>query len=147
MFMGEFAHAMDDKGRLTIPVKFRAELASGAVVTRGYDKALVVYTAETFQRITERAQQLSPTDPENRALLRLTYSGASEAVPDKQGRILLPPFLREYAGITGECVIVGVGQAFEIWSQEGWAQQAQVLNDASANAQRFSKLNLAPGPG
>jgi MraZ protein len=147
MFMGEYTHALDDKGRLTIPAKFREELAYGAVLTRGYDKSLILYTADGFKRIAERAEALSPTDPENRALLRLTYSGASEAAPDRQGRILVPPFLREYAGITGECVIVGVGHAIEIWSQEGWTQQLQVLNDPSVNAQRFSRLNLAPGHG
>ena len=145
MFMGEFTHAIDDKGRLTIPAKFREELAYGAVITRGYDKSLVLYTADAFKRITERAEALSPTDPENRALLRLTYSGASEAVPDRQGRILVPPFLREYAGINGDCVIVGVGHAIEVWSQEGWAQQLQMLNDPAINAQRFAGLNLAPG--
>jgi len=147
MFMGEYTHAIDDKGRLTIPVKFRADLAAGAVITRGYDKSLVLYTAEAFKHVTERAERLSPTDPENRALLRLFYSGASEAVPDRQGRILVPPYLRDYAGITGDCVIVGVGHAMEIWSQEGWAQQLQMLNDPTVNAQRFSGLNLAPGPG
>ncbi len=147
MFMGEFVHAIDDKGRLTIPAKFREELAYGAVITRGYDKSLVLYTADAFKRITERAEALSPTDPENRALLRLTYSGANEAVPDRQGRILVPPFLREYAGIDGDCVIVGVGHAIEVWGQEGWAQQLQMLNDPAINARRFAGLNLAPGRG
>ena len=147
MFMGEYTHAIDDKGRLTIPAKFREELAYGAVITRGYDKSLVLYTADAFKRITERAEALSPTNPENRALLRLTYSGANEAAPDRQGRVLVPPFLRDYAGITVECVIVGVGHAIEIWSQDGWAQQLQMLNDPSMNAGRFSGLNLSPGPG
>ncbi len=147
MFMGEYTHAIDDKGRLTIPAKFREELAYGAVITRGYDKSLVIYTADAFKRITERAEALSPTNPENRALLRLTYSGANEAVPDRQGRILVPPFLREYAAINGDCAIVGVGHAIEVWSTEGWAQQLQLLNDPAINAQRFSGLNLAPGRG
>ena len=147
MFMGEFTHAIDDKGRLTIPAKFREELAYGAVITRGYDKHLVLYSAEAFKRVTARAETLSPTNPEHRALLRLTFSGASEAVPDRQGRILVPPYLREYAGLDSECVIVGVGHAIEVWSTEGWAQQLQALNDPSVNAQRFSDLNLAPGSG
>jgi MraZ protein len=147
MFMGEFTHAIDDKGRLTIPAKFREELAYGAVITRGYDKYLVLYSADSFKRVIARAEALSPTNPEHRALLRLTFSGASEAVPDRQGRILVPPYLREYAGIDSECVIVGVGHAIEVWSKDGWAQQLQALNDPSANAQRFSDLNLAPGPG
>lgn len=146
MFMGEHTHAMDDKGRLTIPAKFREELAYGAVITRGYDKDLVLYTADTFKRLTTRAELLSPTNPEHRALLRLTFSSASEAVPDRQGRILVPPFLREYAGIQADCVIVGIGHAIEIWSKEGWAQQLETLNDPTVNSQRFAALNLAPGP-
>ena len=145
MFMGEFTHSIDDKGRLTIPAKFREELAYGAVLTRGYDKYLMLYTAEAFKRIVARAEALSPTDPDHRALLRLTFSGASEAVPDRQGRILVPPYLREYAGITDECVIVGIGNTIEVWSREGWNQQLQSLNDPTANAERFSALNLAPG--
>ena len=146
MFMGEFTHNIDDKGRLTIPAKFREELAYGAVITRGYDQYLILYSAEAFKRVTARAESLSPTNPEHRALLRLTFSGASEAVPDRQGRILVAPFLREYANIESECVIVGVGQHIEIWSREGWAAQLQGLNDPETNAKRFATLNLAPGP-
>ena len=146
MFMGEYTHAIDDKGRLTIPARFREELAYGSVITRGYDKYLVLYAAEVFKRITARAEALSPTNPENRALMRLTFSGASEAVPDRQGRILVPPYLRDYAGIEAECVIVGVGHAIEVWSSAGWSQQLALLNDPDLNAQRFSALNLAPGP-
>jgi MraZ protein len=145
MFMGEFTHTIDDKGRLTIPAKFREELAYGAVVTRGYEKNLVLYTAEAFKRVTTRAEALTPTDPENRALLRLMFSGASEAVPDKQGRVLVPPFLRDYAGLQTDCVVVGVGHYIEIWSKEAWDQQLQTLNDPSVNAERFAALNLATG--
>ena len=146
MFMGEFTHAIDDKGRLTIPAKFREELAYGAVITRGYDKYLILYSADAFKRVTTRAENLSPTNPEHRALLRLTFSGASEAVPDRQGRILVAPYLRDYAGIESDCVIVGVGQHIEIWSRDGWAAQLNGLNDPEINAQRFATLNLAPGP-
>ena len=145
MFMGEYTHTIDDKGRLTIPARFREDLAHGAVITRGYDKYLLVYTADAFKHIVERAQNLSPTDPENRALLRLTFSGAMEAVPDRQGRILVPPYLREYAGIDSDCAIVGVGHFIEVWSKDGWTQQLQALNDPAANAARFAPLNLAPG--
>jgi MraZ protein len=143
MVMGEFTHAIDDKGRLTIPARFREELAYGSVITRGYDKYLLLYTADVFKRIITRAEALSPTDPDHRALLRLTFSGASEAVPDRQGRILVPPYLREYAGIDAECVIVGIGNSIEVWSKDGWAQQLQTLNDPTVNAARFSALNLS----
>lgn len=145
MFMGEFTHSFDDKGRLTIPAKFRDELARGAVVTRGFDRNLVLYPADAFKHIVERAQRLSTTDPENRMLMRLTFSGASEAVPDRQGRIIVPTYLRDYAGIAAECVIVGVAHAIEIWSTEGWAQQLAMLNDPAVNAARFAALDLSPG--
>lgn len=145
MFMGEYTHAIDDKGRLTIPAKFREDLEKGAVITRGYEKYLLMYTSDTFNRLTHRAEALSPTNPENRALLRLTFSGASDGVPDKQGRILLPPFLREYAGLNGECVIVGVGQYIEVWSKDGWAEQLKIVNDPDTNAKRFAAMNLIPG--
>lgn len=143
MFMGEFTHAIDEKGRLTIPAKFRQELAQGAVVTRGFEKHLLMYTKEAFARMTARTRSLSPTDPNHRALLRMQFSGASEAEPDKQGRILVPPFLREYAELDGECVIVGVGDFIEVWSRAGWDAQLQDINDPAQNAQRFAALNLA----
>lgn len=143
MFMGEYTHAIDEKGRLTIPAKFREQLAKGAVITRGFDKNLLIYTAEAFAGLTARARTLSPTDPTHRALLRLSFSGASEVEPDKQGRILVPPFLRQYAELDGECQIVGVGEYIEVWSRAGWEAQLQVINDPALNAQRFAATNLA----
>jgi MraZ protein len=147
MFLGEFTHAIDDKGRLTIPSKVREQLEAGAVITRGYEKYLLVYTAGDFSRLTTRTATLSPTDPENRALLRLAFSGASEGTPDKQGRVIIPPFLREYAGIQPEsdCVIVGVGLYLEIWSKAGWEEQLKIVNDPALNAKRFASRDLAPG--
>lgn len=143
MFMGEYTHAIDDKGRLTIPARFREALAPGAVLTRGYERYLMLYTAEAFAALTARARTLTPTDPNHRALLRLAFSGASEAEPDKQGRVLIPPFLREYAGLEGECVVVGVGDYIEIWSKAGWDDQLKLINDPALNAQRFAGMNLA----
>jgi MraZ protein len=143
MFMGEFTHTLDDKGRLTIPAKFREELEAGAVVTRGFEKYLLIYTVEAFERLNARAETFSPTDPENRALLRFTFANASDSEPDKQGRVIVPPYLREYAGLMAECVIVGVGHYIEVWSKEGWAEQQKLLNDPELNAKRFAALNLA----
>ena len=146
MFMGEYNHALDEKGRLTIPARFREALAQGAVITRGYERYLLIYTAEAFAALTARARTLSPTDPDHRALLRLAFSGASEAEPDKQGRILLPAFLREYAVLDSECVIVGVGDYIEVWSRAGWDEQLAVINDPGLNARRFAGMNLALDP-
>lgn len=143
MFLGEFSHAIDDKGRLTIPARFREALVNGAVITRGYEQYLMIYTAEAFGTLTARARTLTPTDPNHRALLRLAFSGAVEAEPDKQGRVLVPPFLREYANLNGECVVVGVGDYIEVWSRAGWEAQLTVINDPALNAQRFAGMNLA----
>jgi len=142
MFLGEYAHTLDTKGRLTVPVKFREALASGAVVTRGYDKNLHLYTHEAFEHLTERLRTLSLTDPNNRALLRLQFSGASEADIDAQGRVLLPAFLRDYAGLNGECLVVGVGEFVEIWSRAGWDEQLAVINNAGLNAERFADIQI-----
>jgi MraZ protein len=142
MFMGEFTHSIDDKGRLTIPAKFRDGLAGGAVVTRGFEQNLLIYPSEIFQRLTVSARTFSPTDPDNRALLRMAFSGASDDVLDKQGRIHIPPFLRVYAELSGECVVVGVGDYIEVWSQSGWDDQLKSINNPELNARRFAALNL-----
>jgi MraZ protein len=144
MFMGEFTHTIDDKGRLTIPARFREALAGGAVVTRGFEQNLLIYPSEVFQRLSARTRALSPTDPEIRALFRLTFSGASDDVLDKQGRINIPSYLRDYASLSnGECVVVGVGDYIEVWSQAGWREQLKTINDPQLNARRFTALNLA----
>ena len=144
MFLGEYQHSIDEKSRLTIPAKFRDELAKGCVVTRGFEKNLNVYTSEDFANLIRMAQTMSPTDPEARALQRLMFSGASEAQPDRNGRVLIPPFLRTYAEMDTEVYVVGVGQYIEIWSKAGWEAQLTKMNDPEANSKRFAALNLAP---
>ena len=145
MFLGQFNHNLDTKGRLTIPARFRELLEGGAYVTQGFDANLMVLTAPTFEFISQRVNMMSITDPTARELKRLLFSTASFVEPDKNGRILLPQFLRDVAGIDGEAVVVGVGQYFEIWAPEPWNQQINVLMDTEANAQRFAALNLSPG--
>lgn len=147
MFLGEYQHSIDEKSRLTIPAKFRDELAKGCVVTRGFEKNLNIYTSEDFANLIKKAQTMSPTDPEARALQRLIFSGASEAQPDRNGRILIPPFLRTYAEMDSEVYVVGVGQYIEIWSRQGWEDQLAKMNDPEANSRRFAALNLAPAAG
>lgn len=144
MFLGEYTHTLDDKGRLTIPSRHRAALAEGAVITRGYERYLVLYPARVFERLADRVNQLSPSDPENRLLFRLMFAGASDAALDKIGRVNIPQFLREYANLDGEAVIVGAGQYIEIWSTQGWEAQLTQVNDSELNAARFATLNLSP---
>ncbi len=145
MFLGRYEHAVDEKGRITIPVRFRELLENGAYVTQGFDRNLMVLTASSFEQISESVNQLSMTDPTARALKRLIFSSAERCEFDRSGRLLLPQFLRDSAQLDGTAVIVGAGDYFEIWSPQLWSQQNEVLQDAETNAQRFAALNLSIG--
>lgn len=145
MFLGQFTHTIDAKSRLTIPVRFRAELSSGAFVTQGFERNLMVYTTKSFQRLAQTATTLTTTDPEARAVRRVIFGGASEVSLDSSGRILIPPFLREYARLDGETTIVGAGEYFEIWNAEMWDQELTSVTDPETNAQRFASFDLSAG--
>jgi MraZ protein len=143
MFLGQFEHTVDEKGRMTIPARFRELLEGGAYVTQGFDSNLIVLPTGAFQQIYQRVNQLSMTDPTTRQLKRLIFSYATRLEFDKAGRILLPQFLRETASLDGAAVVVGVGDYFEIWSVQHWADQNDNLRDADANSQRFAALDLS----
>jgi MraZ protein len=147
MFLGQFTHSVDAKGRLTIPVRFRSALASGAFVTQGFDRNLIVYTTASFERLATRATSLTTTDPEARAVRRLLFGGATEVSLDSVGRILVPPFLRDYAGLQPEreTVLVGAGEYFEIWDEASWAKERASVGDPESNARRFSAFDLSAG--
>jgi MraZ protein len=146
MFLGQFYHSLDDKGRLTIPARFRELLADeGAYLMQGFDQNLMVLTRTSFEAISRRINQTSMTDPTARLLRRLLYSTADRVEVDRVGRILLPQYLRETAGLDGEAVIIGAGEHFEIWSPDRWAAQTEQINDSEANAQRFESYELLFG--
>jgi MraZ protein len=146
MFLGQYQHNIDSKGRLTIPARFRELLvAEGAYVTQGFDNNLMVLTVTTFTQIYQRVNRMSMTDPMARLLKRLIFSNADRVDVDKVGRILIPQFLRDAVELDGEAVIVGVGDYFEIWSTNIWQDQITQLKDVEANAQRFMALDLSPG--
>lgn len=145
MFLGQYAHALDAKGRLTVPVRFRPALATGAYVTQGFDRNLVVYTTDSFERLAARANHLTTTDPEARAVRRVLFGGATEVGLDSVGRILLPEFLRQYAGIESDTVLVGAGEYFEIWSAGIWAGEQDRVTDPDSNARRFTDFDLSSG--
>lgn len=145
MFLGQYAHALDAKGRLTVPVRFRPALATGAYVTQGFDRNLVVYTTDSFERLAARANHLTTTDPEARAVRRVLFGGATEVGLDSVGRILLPEFLRQYAGIESDTVLVGAGEYFEIWSAAIWAGEQERVTDPDSNARRFTDFDLSSG--
>ncbi len=144
MFLGTYYHTIDNKGRLTIPSRYRELLvAEGAYITQGFDQNLMVLTETSFNAIYKRINRLSMTNPTTRMLKRLIFSSADRVDVDKAGRILIPQFLREAVSLNSEVVIVGVGDYFEIWSSELWMEQNQQLKDVEANAQRFLALDLS----
>jgi MraZ protein len=120
MFIGEYQHNIDAKGRLIVPSKFRDKLGDVFVVTRGLDQCLFVYSHEEWQVIEEKLRTLPLTKKDARAFTRFFFSGAMECEIDKMGRINITPSLRQYAKLEKECVIVGVTNRIEIWDQEIW---------------------------
>ncbi len=118
--MGEFQHGIDGKGRLIIPAKFREGLGDNFVVTKGMDNCLFVYPINEWQLLEQKLKTLPFTKADARAFVRFFFSGAAECELDKQGRILLPQNLRDYAELTKDIVIIGVSSRVEIWSKERW---------------------------
>ncbi len=141
MFFGEYLHSIDDKGRLTIPAKYRERLGK-AIVTRGLDHNLAFYPLPAWEQLAARLRQLPMTDPNARALQRLIFSGAQEVSPDKQGRILVPPYLREYAGIVQSTVIAGMESYIELWNPEAWAEMLESVQNTEANAANWQALGI-----
>jgi MraZ protein len=141
MFLGEYTHTIDSKGRLTIPAKFRGLLAAGVVVTRGFDQNLMAFTAEGWQELAERVSKLPLADPNAREFRRRVFSGAVDLVPDRQGRILLPPYLREFAAIDTEVVITGNFTYAEIWSSDLWRPMREAIEE-QPDADRWQALGI-----
>lgn len=139
MFLGEFRHTIDEKGRLTIPAKFRGLLAAGVVITRGFDRNLVAYSLEGWQALADRVQSLPITDPSAREFRRRVFAGAVDLIPDRLGRVLLPPYLREFAGIDSEVVIAGVYSHLEIWNPDTWAE---VREASESDGQHWENLGI-----
>jgi MraZ protein len=145
MFLGQFIHSVDAKGRITVPVRFRQALAEGAYVTQGFERNLIVYTTESFNTLARSARTLTTTNPEARAIRRVIFGGATDVEVDSQGRILIPAFLREYGQLEDEAAIVGAGEYFEIWNAEIWQKELEDVTDPEVNAQRFSAFDLSAG--
>ena len=141
MFLGRYEHSIDEKGRLTIPARYRELLADGAFVTMGLDGSLNVHPVAYFEELSARINKLAFNDPLARDLKRYLYSTADRCEIDKAGRILLPQFLRDMAQLDGSVMLVGAGAYFEIWSPSNWAARNQAMQDQDVS-QRFSSLDL-----
>jgi MraZ protein len=143
MFLGQFQHNLDDKGRLMIPARFREMLEGGAYITQGFDRCLMVMTETYFQQVYERLESMNLADPTARLLRRLILSNAYPFEVDKVGRILVPQNLRAFLQLDGEAIVAGQGEYFEVWKPADWNQQMAQLQDTEANNQRFSALDLS----
>ena len=144
MFLGQFQHNLDDKGRLMIPARYRDLLAAGAFITQGFDKCLMVMTDAYFKDVYERINTMNMADSTARMLRRLVLSNAYPVEVDKVGRILVPQNLRSFLGVeNGELTVSGQGDYFEVWTPAEWKTQMDKLQDVEANEQRFSTLDLS----
>lgn len=142
MFWGEYAHHLDDKGRLIIPARFRPQLLHGAILTRGLDRNLVIYPQDAWQAVTERLNQMPITHPTARALRRLLFSGAVELSLDRQGRMLIPGYLRLYAGLQDEVLIAGMETFLELWEPSGWRATLEDVPLALADSPHLAELGI-----
>ncbi|WP_221564088.1 division/cell wall cluster transcriptional repressor MraZ [Pseudalkalibacillus sp. A8] len=120
MFMGEHLHTIDDKGRMIIPSKFRDELGTTFVLTRGLDQCIFGYPLEEWKQLEEKLKALPFTKKDARAFTRFFFSGAAECQLDKQGRVNIASTLRQYAKLEKDCVVIGVSNRIEIWNKEIW---------------------------
>jgi len=120
MFIGEYQHLIDDKGRLAVPAKFRAALKGGAIVTRGLDSCLFIFTKKEWEILAGKIKALPISQSNSRAFSRLMLGGAMEVNLDVQGRILLPDYLQEYAGLKKQAIIAGLYNRLEIWDEASW---------------------------
>lgn len=143
MFIGEYSHNLDDKGRLAVPKKFRAALSHGAVITRGLDSCLFLFTREEWEKLAEKLAALPFAQANTRAFARLMLAGAMDASLDKQGRIIVPDYLRQYAGIKKSLVVAGLYNRLELWDEKKW-QEYKTKTEAESNeiAEQMSSLGV-----
>jgi len=142
VFTGEYRHSVDGKGRLAVPARFRAQLQSGAVVSRWMDACLAIHTKDGWNLLADKVAALPITDTNSRLFQRFVFAGAVEADLDGQGRVLLPAYLRESVGLTNEAVVVGSRDHAEIWAPAGWDEYRRALDDPQALAKAFEGLGI-----
>ncbi len=143
MFMGEYHHTMDDKGRVIMPAKFRESLGENFVVTRGLDNCLFVYPAEEWQSMEGKLTKLPLTRQDARAFVRFFLSGAVDCEFDKQGRISIPNNLREHSHLVKDVVIIGVANRLELWSKERWEKYIQIAEESYEEiAEKMEELGI-----
>lgn len=136
MLLGTHTPKLDDKGRVILPAKFRDDLGSGIVVTRGQERCLYVFSSAEFERVYERIREAPLTNKQARDFQRMFLSGASAEKPDSQNRITIPPHLRTYAGLEKELIVTGVGAHAEIWNADAWNAYADSNEDTYSDMEQ-----------
>jgi MraZ protein len=142
LFTGEYRHTVDEKGRLAVPARFRAQLAGGAFVSRWIDGCLAIFPKPDWDALAEKVSGLPVGDPGSRAFARFLFGGAIEAELDGQGRVLLPPYLRTWADLAGEAVVVGARDHAEIWAPARWEGVSRELEDPARLAEHLAGLGI-----
>ena len=143
MFLGEYEHNLDDKGRLAVPARFRDDLGDGVVITRGFDRCLMGFPRSVWTTLAQQVSNLSLGQGEARNLRRLLFSGAADVMLDRQGRILIPQNLREYAGLGEQVIVAGLNTHFEIWANARWNEVLENLDSsASGIAEQLAALGI-----
>ena len=142
MFTGEYRHAVDEKGRIAVPARFRPQLAGGCVVARWLDTCLAIFPMAAWEELAAKVGSLPMTDPNARLLQRQLFAGAFETELDGQGRLLVPQGLRAYAGLEAEAMVLGSREHAEIWAPARWEAYSESLNDPDAFAQAIAGLGI-----
>ncbi|MDD5032639.1 MAG: division/cell wall cluster transcriptional repressor MraZ [Candidatus Pacebacteria bacterium] len=143
MLIGEFKHNIDEKKRVAIPSKFRKELGKTAVITRGLDKCLFVYPVKEWEKVAEKLSSLPMGQSDNRNYARLFLAGASDVSLDSLGRILVPDYLKSFAGLKEKVVIAGVYKKLEIWDEEAWENyKNRIEKDTDALAEKLGEVGI-----
>ena len=141
MFTGEFRHSIDAKGRVAVPARFRAELATGAHVTRWIENCLAIFPNQAWERLAEKVGELRYADAGARAFSRFLFSGAFDVELDSQGRVVLPASLRDFVGLKGDAVVVGALDHIELWEPGRWASTSEEMN-SDVFAERIANLGI-----
>lgn len=143
MFIGEYQHNLDEKGRLAVPKKFRADLNKGAIVTKGLDNCLFLYTKNEWKNLADKLANLPFSQSNTRAFARLMLAGAMDVDIDKQGRIILPEYLRTFAGLNKNIVVAGLYNRLELWDQKKWEEyKSKTEKESSAIAEQMFELGI-----
>lgn len=143
MFIGEYQHTVDEKGRIAIPTKFRLKLSKGAVVTRGLDRCLFLYPEESWKKLAAKLVALPISQSKSRAFARLMLAGAMDVRPDRQGRIMIPEYLRAYGRVQKKVVVAGLYDRLEIWDEDAWTKyKVNTENDSTDIAETLGELGV-----